>query len=215
MFRLVLLTAPAAVPDEPRLLAELLALPAPPHRLHLRKPSWSASQVEALIQALPGQFYSRLVLHGHPQLVRRYRLGGLHLTASQRAAATRRPRLLPGQSLSTSFHSLAEITRMRRCYDYVFLSPIFDSISKEGYASNFDLALVQSFLQKLAARPGYRPQVLALGGIAGQNIGLVQQAGFAGAALLGSAWGSADPVAAWRQLAVTPLPSPSFWERGA
>jgi thiamine-phosphate pyrophosphorylase len=207
MFRLVLLTAPAAVRDEPRLLTELLGLTAPPHRLHLRKPGWSESQVEALIQALPRQFYSRLVLHGHPQLVRRYRLGGLHLTASQRAAPLRRPQLLLGQTLSTSFHSLAEISRCRRRYDYVFISPIFDSISKEGYASNFDLALVQSFLQKLAARPGYRPQVLALGGIAGQNIGLVQQVGFAGAAVLGSVWGSNDPVAAWRQLVFTTPPA--------
>ena len=87
MFRLVLLTTPAALPDEPRLLAELLALPSSPHRLHLRKPGWSAAQVEALIQALPTLVHPRLVLHAYPHLVRHYRLGGLHLTGSQRAAA--------------------------------------------------------------------------------------------------------------------------------
>jgi thiamine-phosphate pyrophosphorylase len=199
VFRLVVITAPTALPDEPRLLAELLA--AGLERLHLRKPGWPAAQVESLIQALPTQFLPRLVLHGHPNLVRRYRLGGLHLTASQRAAARRRPRLLPGQTLSTSFHSLAEISQHRRPYDYVFLSPIFDSISKEGYTSNFDLAVVQDFLLRLANRPGYRPSVLALGGIDGLHLGLVQQAGFAGAAVLGAVWGSADPRAAWQQLA--------------
>lgn len=198
MFRLVLLTAPTALPDEPRLLTELLMRGLP--RLHLRKPGWSAAQMEALIQALPPQFHGRLVLHAYPHLVRHYRLGGLHLTAGQRAAATRRPRLLPGQTLSTSFHSLAEVAGHRRRYDYVFLSPIFDSISKEGYASNFDLAVVQVFLQKLAARPGYRPRVLALGGIAGQNLALTRQAGFAGAAVLGAVWQSPDPVAAFRAL---------------
>jgi thiamine-phosphate pyrophosphorylase len=199
VFRLVVITAPTALPDEPRLLAELLA--AGLERLHLRKPGWLAAQVESLIQALPTQFLSRLVLHGHPKLVRRYELGGLHLTASQRAATRRRPRLLPGQTLSTSFHSLAEISQHRRRYDYVFLSPIFDSISKEGYASNFDLAMVQGFLLRLANRPGYRPSVWALGGIDGLHLGLVQQAGFAGAAVLGAVWGSADPRAAWQQLA--------------
>lgn len=196
MFRLLVITAPTALPDEPRLLTELLTVGL--ERLHVRKPGWSAAQVEALIQALPAQFWARLVLHGHPDLVRRYPLGGLHLTASQRTAAGRRPRLLPGQTLSTSFHSLAEIGQHRRRYDYVFLSPIFDSISKEGYASSFELAGVQAYLQKLVRRPGYRPQVLALGGVEAQNIGLVQQAGFAGAAVLGSVWGSADPVAAWQ-----------------
>jgi thiamine-phosphate pyrophosphorylase len=199
VFRLLVITAPTALPDEVRLLTELFV--AGLVRLHLRKPGWPAAQIETLLQALPAQYRTRLVLHGHPTLVRRYGLGGLHLTASQRAAARRRPRLLPGQTLSTSFHSLAEISRARRRrYDYVFLSPIFDSISKEGYAGNFDLALVQSFLQKLAARPGYRPHVLALGGIAGQNIALVQQSSFAGAAVLGSVWGSANPVAAWQKI---------------
>lgn len=198
MFRLVLLTAPAALPDEPRRLTELLALGLP--RLHLRKPGWPAAQLEALIQALPPQFHERLVLHGHHALVHRYRLGGLHLPAGQRTAATRRPALLPGQTLSTSFHSLAEIAGHRRRYDYVFLSPIFDSISKEGYASNFDLAVVRAFLQKLAGRAGYRPPVLALGGVDYQHIALVRQAGFAGAAVLGAVWQSTDPVAAFRAL---------------
>lgn len=199
MFRLVVITAPTALPDEPRLLTGLLA--AGLARLHLRKPGWPAARVEALLLALPAQFYSRIVLHGHPALVRQHRLGGLHLTASQRAAARRRPTLLPGQTLSTSFHSLAEIGGHRRRYDYVLLSPIFASISKEGYAGNFTLETVRTFLQKLAGRAGYRPHVLALGGIDSQNITSLQPTGFAGAAVLGSVWGSADPVAAFQQLA--------------
>jgi thiamine-phosphate pyrophosphorylase len=197
-FQLVLLTAPTAQPDEPRVLTELLA--QSPGRLHLRKPGWPAAWLEALIRALPPQYYERLVLHGHPELVRRYQIGGLHLTEAGRRAATRRPALLPGQTLSTSFHSLAEIARTRRRYDYVFLSPIFDSISKAGYASNFDLVDVQRFLRRLAGQAGSPPPVLALGGIDSQNIALVRQAGFAGAALLGAVWQSADPVAAWQRV---------------
>lgn len=198
MFRLVLLSAPIALPDEPHLLAAVLG--AGPETLHLRKPGWPAAQVETLIQAIPEQFYARLVLHGHPRLVRRYRLAGLHLTGQQRAATMRRPPLLPGQTLSTSFHTLAEISQHRRRYDYVFLSPIFDSISKAGYASGFALATVQAQLHRWAARPGYRPQVLALGGVSAENIGLLAPAGFAGAAVLGSLWQSPDPLATLRRL---------------
>jgi thiamine-phosphate pyrophosphorylase len=196
MFRLLLITAPTALPNEPSLLTDLLAQGL--SRLHLRKPDWSASQLESLVQALPAQFYPRLVLHGHPQLVRRYQLGGLHLPAAQRA--TKRPRLLLGQTLSTSFHSLAEISRHRCRYDYVFLSPIFDSISKIGYASTFRLPVVRTHLHVLAARAGYRPQVLALGGVTAENIELLEPAGFAGAAVLGAIWQSSDPVAAFRHL---------------
>ena len=207
-FQLVLLTAPTAQPNEPHILTELLTQDL--GRLHLRKPGWTAAQLEALIQALPTQFYSRLVLHAYPELVRQYRLGGLHLTERARAAARRRPALLPGQTLSTSFHSLAEISQHRRRYDYVFLSPIFDSLSKAGYASKFDLGDLRRFFLTQTARPGHRPPVLGLGGIEAQNIGQVQQAGFAGAAVLGAVWQSADPVAAWRQITQASAASQSF-----
>nr|GFB62739.1 hypothetical protein [Tanacetum cinerariifolium] len=207
-FQLMLLTAPTAQPDEAHVLTELLAQDL--GRLHLRKPSWTAAQLETLIQALPPQVYPRLVLHAYPELVRQYQLGGLHLTERARAAARRRPALLPGQTLSTSFHSLAEISRGRRHYDYVFLSPIFDSISKEGYASNFDLGDLRRFFQAQAARPGHRPPVLALGGIEAQNISHVRQAGFAGAAVLGAVWQSTEPVAAWQQITQASAASQSF-----
>ena len=197
MFQLLLLTAPTALPDEPRLLTDLLA--QSPGKVHLRKPGWPTARLETLVQALPTRWHSRLVLHGHPALVRRYQLGGLHLPAALRTAGPP-PRLLPGQTLSTSFHSLAEISRHRRRYDYVFLSPIFDSISKAGYASGFDLATVQARLRVVAARPGYRPQVLALGGVSAANIGQLAPAGFAGAAVLGTVWQSPDPAAALQEL---------------
>ena len=169
-------------------------------RFHVRKPGWSAAQVEAFIKKVPTQYHARLVLHGHPQLVRQYQLGGLHLTASQRAAAQRRPVLRPGQSLSTSFHSLKEISRTRRRYDYVFLSPIFDSISKSGYASGFSLPALQTQLPSMATRAGHHPRIMALGGITADNIGLLPPIGFGGAAVLGSIWQSTDPVDAFQQL---------------
>ena len=48
MFRLLLLTAPTAIPDEPRLLADLLALGL--DGLHLRKPGWPAGQRKPILR---------------------------------------------------------------------------------------------------------------------------------------------------------------------
>lgn len=170
--------------------------------LHVRKPGWSRAELEAYIQAIPARYHPRLVLHAHYELAGRYPLRGVHLTEHARRdpAVPRLLRRLPGRSVSASLHSLAALASHRRRYAYVLLSPIFDSVSKAGYASSFDLAEVAAALRRLAARPGYCPRVLALGGVAAANVGLVRQAGFAGAAALGSIWQSPDPVAALRQL---------------
>lgn len=169
---------------------------------HVRKPAWSRAEMAAYLQAIPSEYHGRLVVHAHYELALQYPVRGIHLTEKARQASTTGQllRQLPGRSVSASFHSLAAVARHRRHYDYVFLSPIFDSLSKAGYGSGFDLTEVAAFLSRLAARPGYRPAVLALGGVAAQNLGLVQQAGFAGAAVLGTIWQNTDPVAAFQQL---------------
>lgn len=171
-------------------------------RLHVRKPGWSRAELADYVHAIAPQHRPRLVLHSHYALVPELGLGGIHLTESARRAPglARLLRGLGGRSVSASLHSLAELQQHRRRYSYVTLSPIFNSISKEGYPSGFDLAQVQAVLHKLAGRPGYRPQVLALGGIEAANVARVRQAGFAGAAVLGSIWQSTDPVATWQAL---------------
>lgn len=169
-------------------------------RLHLRKPAFSQQEMAAFIVQLPTRYHARLVLHGHPALVSDLKLGGLHLTAAARNGWVSRPKLAAGQTLSTSFHTLPEIRQHRRKYNYVFLSPIFDSLSKSGYAAGFELATVAHALRQLWQRMGYVPQVLALGGIEASKLAAVRRAGFAGAAVLGTVWQSPDPVAAFREL---------------
>ena len=197
--KLFLISPPHSVADEVPLVNEMLDLGLA--RFHVRKPTWSPAEIAAYVAGIPARHRARLVLHSHPSLVAELGLGGMHLTASSRAAlATGPPRLRPGQTLSTSFHTLAEITHHRRRYDYVFLSPIFDSLSKAQYAAAFDLREVAAVLGRLPGRAVYVPQVMALGGIEGYRLASVRQAGFAGAAVLGAVWQSSDPIAAFRNL---------------
>jgi thiamine-phosphate pyrophosphorylase len=171
-------------------------------RLHVRKPGWSRAELADYVQAIAPQYRPRLVLHSHYDLAPAYGLGGIHLTEMARRAPGL-PRLLRGLgglSVSASLHTLADVQQHRRRYSYVTLSPVFNSISKEDYFSSFDLAQVQAMLHKLAARPGYRPQVLALGGVEAANVAQARHLGFAGAAVLGSIWQSPDPAASFREL---------------
>jgi thiamine-phosphate pyrophosphorylase len=196
--QLIVISSPDSVADEAAIMCEMLA--GGLSRLHLRKPRFSQSQMADLIAQLPARYHAQLVLHSHPGLVAEMKLGGRHLTTSARNALTSRPKLTPDQTLSTSFHTLAEIRRHRRKYDYVFLSPIFNSLSKSAYPARFELSTVIEALRQLRLRGGYAPQVLALGGIETNKLTAVREAGFAGAAVLGAVWQSPDPVAVFREL---------------
>jgi thiamine-phosphate pyrophosphorylase len=101
------------------------------------------------------------------------------------------PRVSPGLSQSTSLHSLQEVLQDWKNLDYAFLSPIFDSISKEGYsAAGFPPQELCSALQR-APMP-----VLALGGVDIDKVPVVRSMGFQGIGLLGAVWSSDDPLAA-------------------
>lgn len=89
------------------------------------------------------------------------------------------------------FHSLKEMTDCREKYDYAFLSPIFDSISKTGYKSKFDL---QELKNSLLLRRGAGGEVIALGGIDENTIHEAVDLGFDGVAVLGAIWLSEDPL---------------------
>lgn len=198
-FRLLLLSPPETTAAELPTLVQLFE--AGLQAFHLRKPGASMAEVEAYLHAVPRQYHRRVVLHGQYELAQRYQVGGLHLPTAARATWAMQAHLRqPSHSLSTSLHSLVELRQHRRRYDYVFLSPIFDSISKQGYGQAFALAQVQQQLQQLQQRKQYVPQVVALGGVTADNLAQVQTAGFAGAAVLGSVWQAAYPVAAFRQL---------------
>ncbi|MBO0358012.1 thiamine phosphate synthase [Hymenobacter sp. BT186] len=199
-FALLIVTQPERIAAEPGLLARLFE-----HGLtvaHLRKPGWSMAEMEGYLHQIPPQYHARLVVHSHYALALRYNLRGIHLTEQSR----RHPqtpallRKLRGRSVSASFHSLTEVAQHRRRYHYVFLSPLFDSTSKAGYRSNFRLEEVQRAIHQWQRRSSYVPQVVALGGVTPANISQVQQAGFAGAAVLGGIWQHPDPVAALRRL---------------
>ena len=96
-------------------------------------------------------------------------------------------------TVSTSFHKISNVDLYDPLYNYVFLSPVFDSISKKDYQSGFDAFS----LQKALERSKYR--VYALGGLCAENIALAKEYGFKGGALLGGIWTEEDPVEAYKK----------------
>ena len=146
-------------------------------RLHLRKPDATREQLAEWIERIEPPFRCRIVLHDHHALALKYGLGGIHINKRNP-----RPTSSDGLSLSRSCHSIEEVEVCQNDFDYVFLSPIFDSISKQGYKAAFtkeELEKARSILSK---------NVYALGGITFENLPEVERLGFRGAAMLGGYW---------------------------
>lgn len=147
--------------------------------IHIRKPESKAEELERLIMSIPSEYYPRLVLHDHHELAMKYHLHGVHLNG-------RNPQPPMGWegSVSKSCHSLEEVKEWKGKCDYVSLSPIFDSISKQGYHAAFSSTEIEE-----ARRVGIiDKKVLALGGVTFNKIDDVLRMGFGGGMILGDAW---------------------------
>ena len=147
--------------------------------LHLRKPEASLKGYKQLLLQIPEQWHSRIVLHEHFELAEEYKLHGIHLNRRCSVA----PNAFHG-SISCSCHTIEEVITQKESKDYVFLSPIFDSISKVGYHAAFSPTL----LKQAAVENVIDEKVIALGGITAKNIPLVKEWHFGGVALLGDIW---------------------------
>lgn len=148
-------------------------------RLHLRKPGADIWECRRLLDGISREWLPQIVVHDNFGLCREYGLGGVHLNG-------RNPMAPPNHegSVSRSCHSLEEISRYKGECDYLTLSPIFNSISKQGYMAAFEPG------QLAAARDSglIDSRVIALGGVTLENIPRVKELGFGGVAILGDVW---------------------------
>lgn len=151
--------------------------------MHIRKPSALPIDIENLISKIDKEYYPRLTIHYNFDIAEHFNLGGIHLSAKSPIA----PQNWSGR-ISASCHNFAEVERMTTSCDYVFLSPIFPSISKSGYDARFD----NYELANAKACGIINDKVYALGGVTHEKISQIRAWGFGGFAVLGYIWNSGD-----------------------
>jgi thiamine-phosphate pyrophosphorylase len=219
--------------DDPRETAVLGALLASGlERYHVRKPHWPVARLEAWLRALPTEWYSRLVLHQHHELVAKFGLGGRHWRDEkggrdvpdepQRGGAACPQDALSALGLlrqgyggqgatrstftSRSCHDFAALGTALGKYDSVFFGPVFPSISKPGHGlgDNFSANELSALLAQRTPVERHT-HVLALGGITVERLPQVHALGFDGVGVLGAIWQSDDPVTAFLELQSTAL----------
>lgn len=179
--KLILITTPTYFVEEDKIITALFEEGL--DVLHLRKPDTAPMFAERLLTLIPEQYRKRIVVHGHFYLKEEYMLKGIHLNGRN----PNPPENYKGH-ISCSCHSLDEVKERKSGRDYVFLSPVFDSISKQNYNSAYTPEELRA-----ASKAGIiDKRVMALGGIDENNIIEVKDYGFGGAAILGALWGKFD-----------------------
>jgi len=176
--RLIIITPEADVPDEAETIQ--LLFEAGMHLLHIRKPFFTNRDMEHYLSGIDPVCYSRLVLHDAFEAGLQRGINRFHLNRRNSASP-----LEKDVKVSRSCHSLEEAAlHAKEGYEYLFLSPVFDSISKEGYSAGFShLSLENAFSEGRIT-----DRTIALGGITPENISQVRRWGFGGVAVLGSVW---------------------------
>lgn len=175
--RLIIITRPDFFPEEAVHINALFRNGL--EILHLRKPHATITDIHNLLKAIQPAYYPHIVLHDGFSLIHEFPLKGIHLNG-------RNPQSPPDfkGSVSCSCHSLPEVSRRKEKCDYVFLSPIYDSISKKGYASAFS----QDILQAASDKGIIDHKVFGLSGINASHIPGLKALHFGGVALLGTIW---------------------------
>lgn len=154
---------------------------------HLRKPKMGMKEYEEFLINIPSKYHHRIVIHSYFNLAQKYNVKGIHLTSKHKKQAFKtwlRVKWLkfkkPHLTVSTSMHSLSKI-KTHKDFEYVFLSPIFDSLSKKGHISQFDLNHLKNLFRD-------KDNIIALGGVDASKYEEIKNAGFGGLALLGAVW---------------------------
>lgn len=183
--KFIVITSPDFLPDEARRIEELFGCGL--DVLHLRKPGASVEDCVRLLDTLSAECHRHIVVHDHFRLCRDYGLQGVHLNHRNPEAPGFVMAARERYTVSASCHSVAEVARQQATADYVFMSPIFDSISKQGYAAAYPC----NELERAAADGIINDKVMALGGVAPAGIGALREWHFGGAVFLGDVWGRA------------------------
>ncbi|WP_394747457.1 thiamine phosphate synthase [Spongiimicrobium salis] len=158
---------------------------------HFRKPDKDYEAHCAYLHQIDTQYHDRIMVHYHHELLQEFDLKGIHFQEQKRRDTPQIAEYLSdfeGITVSSSFHEPEELEGCTFPFDYHLLSPVFASISKQGYeGKGFD---VNHSAKK----------IIGMGGVTADNIPKFKALGFQGVGVLGGIWKSATPIADFKQM---------------
>lgn len=182
---MIILIAPeTAVKNEIKILHQLFE--AGLEYYHFRKPQQNFKQHCMYLNQIESKYHNRIVTHYFHELTEKFNLKGVHLQEQARIdlelklTSYVQTYQKKGFTVSSSFHEPEELGNCNTFFDYQLLSPIFSSISKQGYKGRgFDVTHSSK-------------KIIGMGGINTTTIKNTLALGFTGIGVLGGVWNSED-----------------------
>ena len=187
---MIVITNPFSIENEFQILHQLFEEGL--ELLHVRKPTYSEKEMRSFLSHIEDKFYSKLVLHEQHHLHYEFKINNMHLKENERVDVSENFQKTVSY-LSTSVHTINDSNELSTYFDSAFLSPVFESISKEGYGKNSNI------LETIVHRTNFNTKLVALGGINKNNIKIALDSGFDSVALLGSIWLNDHPIQKFKQ----------------
>ncbi|MDO7172109.1 thiamine phosphate synthase [Mariniflexile sp. AS56] len=180
------------VPNEMELLNQLFQ--AGLQYYHFRKPHKNYAEHAAYLNQIDPQYHQRIVTHYFHELINEFNLRGIHFQEQKRIDNIDNPGQyfknlnMYGKTISSSFHEPEAIEECYFEFDYHLLSPVFSSISKEGYEGRgFDVNHIDK-------------TIIGMGGVTAENLTEFKKLGFKGVGVLGGIWNSETPVENFKKM---------------
>ncbi|MDF9301152.1 thiamine phosphate synthase [Tritonibacter mobilis] len=148
---LIVITSEEAIKDEAFKINQLFEHGL--EQLHIRKPFLDFKGYKDLLNKINSKYYKKIIIHQYHELVETLDLGGVHLQEQKRLALGNTLKIhvnkfiKKGYKITSSFHTKSDLENISVGFSYVFLSPVFDAISKSNYkGKNFDVSSVNAFV---------------------------------------------------------------------
>lgn len=161
---------------------------------HLRKPFKDYEAHVSYLNQIEKKYHTKIVVHYFHELTNEFNLKGIHFQEQKRRDALENGSRyfiglnMLGKTMSSSFHEPEELAACDIEFDYHLLSPVFSSISKEGYEGRgFDVTNIDK-------------PIVGMGGINTETIAETIQLGFEGIGVLGGVWNTENPVESFKRI---------------
>lgn len=144
---------------------------------HLRKPSFSKDNYIDFLREIHSKYHNNIVISNFQELIFDFKLKGVHFSQKERYENKHLSFKKSNYIITTSFHCTEDIKSDVFDWDYYYLGPFFDSISKKGY-----------YKKEFILDDINKKKLIALGGITYENINTLEQKHIENVALLGTIW---------------------------